>query len=156
MKCPLVEYGYNPDILGKSGVDMRTFRPRIDWWLPGFVATILTITTVMVFLDKEAQSSPIIMVLVIDILSVWIFLDTWCEMGESELVVTFGPLRFRYPFQEITLVRKGGVVGTGQLIQGAAAEGGLLHGQPHSRAAVRVVATGGDKPTRPSGVSELA
>ena len=89
-------------------MNMSTFRPKMDWWVPVFVVATLAFTTVIVLLDGEGPSWPIIIILVIDILAVWIFVDTRYQVGESDLVVTFGPLRFRYPLEEVVAVRKGG------------------------------------------------
>ncbi|MFH1560935.1 MAG: PH domain-containing protein [Chloroflexota bacterium] len=85
-----------------------SFRPKMDWWLPTLVFGALGISTVVTLLDPEGDSWAIILVLVLDILGLWVLFGSRYQVGESDLRMTFGPLRFRYPLEEMFLVRKGG------------------------------------------------
>ena len=85
-----------------------TFRPKMDWWLPTLIFGVLVITAVMTLLDPDGGTWAIIVIIVLGILSLWVLFGSWYQVGESELRVIFGPFRFRYPLEELVLVRKGG------------------------------------------------
>ena len=85
-----------------------TFRPKMDWWLPTLIFGVLGISTLVTLLDPEGGSWAVILVIVLDILGVWILFGSRYSLGESNLMVVFGPMRLNYPLDEMVLVRKGG------------------------------------------------
>ena len=80
----------------------------MDWWLPTLIFGALGISTVITLLDPEGGTWAIIVILVLDVLGLWFLFGSRYQVGESELRIVFGPLRFSYPLNELVLVRKGG------------------------------------------------
>ncbi|MBI2165032.1 MAG: PH domain-containing protein [Chloroflexi bacterium] len=87
----------------------RRFDPKCDWWLLAFLIVLLLLVTVIVFFSRERQLWAVVLVLFLDIMTLWILFGSWYALTATHLAVAFGPIRFHFPLEHVVRVRRGGL-----------------------------------------------
>jgi hypothetical protein len=91
----------------------EVFQPKFDWWMKAIILGIFGMAAFLgyTFFVEARLTYEGLFPLGVLLFIIYSITSTKYILRSKELVVVFGPFRFRYPFSTIVLVRRGSACG---------------------------------------------
>jgi hypothetical protein len=91
----------------------EVFQPKFDWWMKAIILGLFGMAGFLgyTFFVQAHLTYEGLFPLGVLLFVIYLITSTKYSLKSQELVVVFGPFRFRYPFSSIVLVRRGSAFG---------------------------------------------
>ena len=91
----------------------EVFQPKFDWWMKTIIFSLFGMAAFLgyIFFVEAHLTYEGLFPLGVLLFVIYLITSTKYTLRSKELVVVFGPFRFRYPFSSIALVRRGSAFG---------------------------------------------